>query len=112
MTRAEEVIRESEKSKARVHGLSGKDSYDINMIDIDYQMIDAHVDEGLCRKILNFEYVDLSRLLAKNKGNREEDHRLEFVTKNGATFLSPVADHESSVAISNYTKWEQAFGFS
>ena len=30
-------------------------SQDIAMIDNDYQMLDSHVDKGICNKIVNFD---------------------------------------------------------
>ena len=72
-------------------------------------MIDAHVDESLRKKIWDFEFIDLSRLLSKGRFNHEESgQRLEIVNRNGISFLSPVSDHEL-MSINSYFKWEQAF---
>ena len=46
-------------------------------MDEDYQMIDAHVEESLKRKIQCFEYIDLAKLMTKNKANGEDDQHLE-----------------------------------
>ena len=102
---ANEVICEAEKSKARMYGIPGKETT-IAQMDEDYQMIDSHVDPSLKQKILNLEYVDFSKLIAK--GKHEEDYRLEFVTRNGSTYLSPVSERES-IQVSSYQTWEQAF---
>ena len=45
-------------------------------MDQDYQMIDTHVDESIKRKIQNFEYIDFSKLVSRNRMSREEDQRL------------------------------------
>ena len=78
------------------------------LIDQDYQMIDAHIDEQIKKKIQNMEYVDLGKLLQKNRTLREEDHRMEIVSRNRLTFLSPIADRDQ-VQINSYMKWEQSF---
>ena len=106
--RASQIIEDAEKAKAVMSGIKGKlpDS-NIALMDQDYQMIDSHVEESLRRKILNFEYVDLSKLLNHNKP-RDEECKMEFISKNSMTFLSPVTDRDN-LAISSYGCWEQAF---
>ena len=108
MDQASELIRDADRSKARVFDLAGR-QVDINAIDNDYQMIDAHIEEGLRKKVLNLEYIEFGKLLSKNWAGHDEDNRLKFVTKNGATYLSPVADREGGGNITSYAKWEQAF---
>ena len=118
---ADEELKEAEKSRARLYELPGKNSdlfpnsdnvkcpaVDINSIDQDYQMIDAHIDDTIRGKIQNLKYVDFSRLISKNRVLREDEQRLEIISKDGQTFLSPVADRES-IQINSYNKWEQAF---
>ena len=78
-------------------------------IDQDYQMIDAHVDDALRKKILSFEYIAFCKLLVKNRGFRdEENQRLEIVNKNGLSYLAP-ASNRDILQISGYSHWEQAF---
>ena len=67
--RAAEIICDAERSKARMFSISGTQN-DISLMDNDYQMIDAHIDEGLKKKIINFGYIDLSKLLTKGKFKR------------------------------------------
>ena len=111
---AEQLIREAEKAKTRMFEVPGEHNLipirqSVSSIDEDYQMIDAHVDELVKRKITNFEYIDLSKLLVKGRSVKEEEHqRLEIVNRNGMSYLLPVADRES-VQINSYGKWEQAF---
>ena len=93
--------------------LRNSQNVNVVLIDNDYQMIDAHIDKGLRKKILAFEYVDLSKLLNKNRAGKEEENRLEFVTRQGVTFLAPVGEcegwREGVAQINSYLKWEQAF---
>ena len=108
---AEDSVRESENQQARMYKIEGRSATLLNiqnivLMDNNYQMIDSHVDNHLKRKILNFEYVDFNKLLAKNRSS--EDSHLEFTVKNGQTFLTPVCDKEGGQVMS-YIKWEQAF---
>ena len=109
--KANKIICGAEQARARVLDIQGKSpvhfAQNILAMDNDYQMIDSHVDKPMRRRILNFEYIDLSKLLTKNR-IREDDQRLEIVNRNGMTFLSPVSDRDS-IQINSYIKWEQAF---
>ena len=122
---ADQVVRDAENSKAKLLEVAGNVN-NVTMpqsellahnrvsilstaqIDEDYQMVDSHVEDGLKTKIQNFEYVDFVKLLTKNHLLREDKQRLEIVTKDGMTFLSPVVDRENQ-QINSYHKWEQAF---
>ena len=62
--RADDFIRESKKNKATMLQVPGKvTGRDIIAIDNDYQMINANIDDTLRKRILNFEYMDFSKLL-------------------------------------------------
>ena len=75
-------------------------------MDKDYQMIDAHIDDALKRKVLNFEYVNFSKLIVCNKPVKEDDHqRLEIINKNGMSFLSPISDRDN-LNVSSYSHWK------
>ena len=113
---ADQMVRDAERSKARL--LEVPSEYDhlaslqlnISMMDQDYQMLDSHVEDQLKKKILCFKYVDLSKLLMRNKGSgvRETEQRLEIINRNGMMYFSPVSDRDA-VNISSYNKWEKAF---
>ena len=120
--RADDMIKEAEKSRTHMYELSGKETsavahlskskppLSVQAIDEDYQMLDPHVDEATKDKIRNFEYIDFARLLPRNKGFlfEEDQQRLEFMSRNGQTFLAPIAERELST-INSYNKWGQAF---
>ena len=92
---AQEIICNAEKAKAQMYPVPGKhEVLDIAKMDQNYQMIDAHIDPGLRRKILNFKYIELGKLLPK--GRSMDDNRMEIVSKNGFTNLSLVADRETA----------------
>ena len=50
-------------------------------VDERYLVIGGHLDKNIVEKIIQHGYVDFARLLPKNKIQREEDHRLERVSK-------------------------------
>ena len=107
--RADQVIRDSEKTKTTMYEVKGKNNCNLNQIalmDNDYQMIDAHVEDSFKRMILSFDYIDLSKLLTKSR-LWDEEQKLELVSRNGMAYLSP-ADKEG-MQITSYMKWEQAF---
>ena len=113
---ADDMIRDAERSRARMYEIGGKNldanrplanNQNVSLIDNDYQMIDAHIDDATRKRIINFEFVDFGKLI-KGRSSREEDNRLEFVTRNGMTYLTPVGDKDGT-NINSYIKWEQAF---
>ena len=113
--RGEEKIRELEASRARVNQVKGTcaitefGQLELSLqIDENYMALGSHIDQNLCNKIVNFEYVDLAKLLPKDKIVKEEDHRMEIVNRGGSTFFVPVSDHEMT-AIGSYHRWETAF---
>ena len=114
--RAAELIVEAEQSRARMYEVAGElnkfEGLNLNkhsmLMDEDYQMIDAHLDETLKKKIWNFEYIDLSRLLNKSRNVGEETQHLGIINRGGVSYLTPVVDKES-INIGSYWRWDQAF---
>ena len=128
LSRAEQMVLEAKAVKAKMFPLPGKTNLNINdkdvtcpgldlsnefvhsaLVDEAYLTVGGHVDDNLKQKIWDNEYVDFAHLLPRDKVSKEEDHRMEFVFRGGMSYLVPVADRESSSAITNYSKWEQAF---
>ena len=123
--RAEDLIREAEASKARMADVPGKHGRGISklntlpindefvhsmLVDQNFLMVAAHVDEGLHRKIIMGEYVDFAKLLPRDKVTVEEDHHMELVNCDGQACYMPIADQEAlNNPISSFNKWEQAF---
>ena len=64
------------------------------LTDDDFFHLTCHVDVSLMGKIEKGEFVELEKLLPKEKKHRTgtSDNRLEWVHSGGATFLAPVAD--------------------
>ena len=108
---AAKLIQDAENSRARMFDVPGKDlALSAQLIDEDYCMIDSYVDKSFKKKIQNFEYIDFSRLINKNRTVRDDERqRIEIINHNGMSFLSPVANRDSNISINSYGKWEQAF---
>ena len=76
--------------------------------DDEFFHITCHVDPTLRGKIEKREFVDLERLLAKERfrGRGDEPGHLEFYSKDGYTYLAPA---NRDYKITNVHRWEQAF---
>ena len=75
--------------------------------DDDFFHLTCHVDSATITKIEKGEFVDLDKLLPKDKRKRGEENRMEWIHSDGNTFLAPVSDRTSR--ITNFRRWEQAF---
>ena len=74
--------------------------------DDDFFHLTCHIEPSLIHKIEKGEFVELEKLLPKDKlGNREEN-RLEWVQRDGGTFLVPA---QRDGKIGSFRQWEQAF---
>ena len=75
--------------------------------DDDFFHLTCHIDPTLIHKIEKGEFVELEKLLPKDKlGSKNDDNRLEWVQRDGGTFLVPA---QCDSKISSFRKWEQAF---
>ena len=79
--------------------------------DDDFFHLVCHIDSALKLKIEKGEYVDLDKLLPKEKNDSMENkagsgERMEWIHEQGATYLVPAKKHSR---ISSFRKWEQAF---
>ena len=69
--------------------------------------ITCHVDPKLRRMIERGEFVELDKLLPKNRFRKKQyDGKFRWIMKGSDAFLSPV---ENESGISGIRKWEQAF---
>ena len=118
--RSRQMLRQAEEAKARMLEVPGKSSHVLDkmppgrellhsvLVDEEYTLVEAHLEDHIRGKIVNGEYVDFARLIPRDRLVNEDDKRMEFVVKNGQTFLVPISDRETTV-ISNFGRWEQAF---
>ena len=113
--RMDQIIRDAENSKAKIFQTPGNRNYNFDfekkfvhssMVDEEYMILAGHVDANIRVKIESGEYVDLAKLLPRDRVVSEDDQRLQMFVRNGQTFWMPMNDN---VSISNFLKWEQAF---
>ena len=102
---SDKFILEAEHFRANVEP-PVKGMYD-TLDDDNYFHLACHVDENLKEKIEHGEFVDLEKLLPKQRPHKSGGERLEWISKDGMTYLVPAQDREN--CISNIRKWDQAF---
>ena len=74
--------------------------------DDDFCHLTCHIDPSLIHKIEKDEFVELEKLLPKDKLNKNDESRLEWVPRDGGMFLVP---EERDAKINSFRRWEQAF---
>ena len=96
--RVEQLIREAECAKERLLKIPGKETGKVGegghipevhngnllhsvIVDEEYTAIASHVDEGLRRKIILGDYVDLVRLIPRDHIQVEEEQCMEMVNR-------------------------------
>ena len=75
------------------------------LMDESFQLVAAHVDESVKKKIVNCEYIDFALLLPRDRISRAEDNRMELINKDGRTYFVPAQEKENSGVISNFSHW-------
>ena len=109
--RADQLIREAENAKARMYGSPGKNQFRKNKgedEDSDYIVVAAHLEESLIARIARGEYIDFTHIIACDRVELEEDHRLELISQGGRPVWQPASDRDIT-QISSFAKWQQAF---
>ena len=80
------------------------------LTDDDFFHLTSHIDPLLKQKIERGEFVDLDKLLPKDRisalNRYSEDNRMEWVQRDDGTFLVPA---RKETRITNFRRWEQAF---
>ena len=80
------------------------------IMDEDYLIVAAHVEESVEKRIRNCEYVDFVRLLPRDRVQMQQDNRLEIINQNGHLTCAPLSESASSNQnITSFARWEQAF---
>ena len=79
--------------------------------DDDFFHLTCHIEPSLIHKIESGEFVELEKLLPKERGSFSRggalENRLEWVQKDGSTYLVPATNRENK--ITGIRHWEQAF---
>ena len=74
--------------------------------DDDFFHLTCHIEPSLIHKIENGEFIELEKLLPKEKLGRADESHLEWVQRDGGTFLVPA---QKDNKIGSFMRWEQAF---
>ena len=74
------------------------------IVDEDYLVVAAHIDDTLNCRIRAGEYVDFTRLLPWDRVQMEQDNRLQILNFNGQLSCAPV--NETNVTITSFARWE------
>ena len=125
--KANNLIRNAEQSRVRIHQIQGNDQHIRNnyempqyeldlsnefvhsaMVDENYHLVRSHIDSITQEKIIQGDYVDFAKLVPRDRVLTADDHRYEMIVKEGKTYWVPANDKEVTV-ISSYSRWEQAF---
>ena len=120
--KAQEMIKQAEASRVQILATPGNNDLQVpnlitgnlnalqhsTIVDERYIVMGRTVDLVLRDKIKRGEYVDLARLLPRDHPTYD-DNRLELINRGGQTFFVPAGEHEYSLAITNFTKWDLAF---
>ena len=105
--KADNIIVQMEQFRANISAPKGRNLMTEDNDD-DFFHITCHVDPNLTVKIQNGEFIELDKLLPKERGaNLSDDNRLELVTREGMTYFAPAQDRTTK--ITGLRKWEQAF---
>ena len=114
--RAENAILEAEKYKALIAEPPGElvstnivanSPIGTGLSDDDFFHLTCQVDQSLITKIEKGEFIELDKLLPKDRRRRTDDNRMEWIHSEGGIFLAPVSDRMNK--ITGYPRWEQAF---
>ena len=92
----DKLVKQAENARTKMFSTPGriqecelnlqKDYVHSTMVDDDYIVLVAHVDESLKEKIRIGDYVDLPKLLPRDRIAHQEDQRLQLVVRNGQSF--------------------------
>ena len=96
---------ESEMPKNRFQGIRQNENDEL-LEDDEFFYITCHVDPNLKFKIQRGEFVELEKLLTRDRMKRRNEDKLEFFHRDGHTYLAPA---DNSFKISNVRRWEQTF---
>ena len=109
---ADNAVLEAEKFRTQVEQ-PGNDNMNAifnigsGVSDDDFFHLTCHIEPNLIHKIEKGEFIELKKLLPKDKlGKGNDDNRLKWVQGDDGTFLVPV---KRDGRINSFRRWEQAF---
>ena len=112
---AEQAVINAEKFKAAIAtgaaGMGQVPPVDLNFDDSrdgEFSDADCHVDTKTEMSIAKGGFVEVDKLIPKQRISKPDEGRMEFVHREGVTFLVPKSDKDTQ-KITNVRKWEQGF---
>ena len=102
----ENLVREAERGRAEVYRPPGEYRSQYELDDAFFHEV-SHLDQALIAKIEKGDYVDLHKLLPKEKILHDEG-KIQLVHHEGNTFFVPVMEKDTPT-INSIRKWEQGF---
>ena len=96
---AQKLVADAERNKARPEMSQGGPRNYSDRVDDDFFHITCHVDSTLRAKIEAGQYVDLEKLLIKDKpfSRGNTDNRMGLFTKDGLTYFAPASDRDVKI---------------
>ena len=79
------------------------------MVDEEYLIVAAHLDDSIIKRICEGEFVDFTKLLPRDRVLQEQDNRVQIVALQNGQLSCAQAGGGEIGAISLFQKWEQAF---
>ena len=113
--KASKIILDAERFKASVNEPPGTYSQEqshsnVELVNDDnFLHVTCHIEPNLRDKIARGEFIELERLLPKQRGSygqMNDDNRMNIVQRDGQTFFVPAQNPQR---ISSIRKWEMAF---
>ena len=105
------MIVEAEQMKAKLDAPQGiPQAFYSAYVDDEFFHITCHIDPNLHTKIEQGGYVELEKLLVKDRPFMKPggvENRMGLFTKDGVTYFAPTLQRDTK--ISNVKRWEQAF---
>ena len=95
---ADKVILQAEQFKANITAPPKGNEFTPILVenDDDFFHITCHVEHNLKEKIERGDFVDLEKLLPKERCSSDEK-RMELVSRNGMTYFAPVQDRAARI---------------
>ena len=111
--KTDRLIRAAEASKAQVLSAPGKvkdftdrDYVHSMLVDEEYLLVGSHIDSLVMEKIGAGEYIDFKKLIPRERGDDDDEEKIEIQNQEGRPIFAPV---DNFVQITSFARWEQAF---
>ena len=100
------MVRDAELHKGKVFKLPDKLPGEMSQAEIDDEFVleSSHLDNATIEKIEKGQFVDLHKLLPKEKILYDEG-KLQPLTKEGSTYFAPTTEKDTPL-INNFKRWE------